>query len=169
MVMSPFRNAIRLGLAALFVILAVAEVAWTQASLPVSTPGNDPSVGVFAFVLVAVALAVMGIAVKRHDTKRKRDDDADGLAVALQGRMSDALLTEPSIAGLPIMPTVRVSPGAEPETVILLTGMVPAPRFREVALRLVTRVAARLAESYRIENRLVVHRRTSRRTACATL
>ncbi|HUO64544.1 MAG TPA: hypothetical protein VMT97_12610 [Terriglobales bacterium] len=165
--MRPFQNVIRFGLAGLFVLLAAAEVAWTQAPFPVPPPENNSGYGLFAAVLVVAMLALAGIGAKLCEVRQKREEEnrAVELAVTLQGRLSDALLTEPSIARLPIMPTVRVSPGPDPQAVILLTGMVPAPRFREAALRLVSRVAASLANTYRIENRLVVYRQMSRRTA----
>ena len=146
------QNCIRFSLAGLFVLLAVAEVAWTQATSPAAAPENSAGSGLFAFVFVIGLLALTGIAAKLYDTKRKREDEG----VALQARLSDALLTEPPLAHLPITPTVHVPSGPRAQAVIILTGTVPTPALREAVLRLVIREATFPRGSYRIEDRLLV-------------
>ena len=159
--MRPFQSLIRSSLAGLFVLLAVVEVAWTQATTPVPNPENGPGYGLFAFVFVVALLAMTGIAVKLYDMKRKREDEA----VALQARLSDALLIEPLLAHLPITPTVRIPFGQHGQAVITITGTVPMPWFRDAVLQLVNREAAPLTYNYRIEDRLVVDTHMSRRAA----
>ena len=51
---------------------------------------------VVATMLVVVVL--LGVAVKLYDLKRKREDEA----IAAQARISDALLMEATLAGLPL-------------------------------------------------------------------
>ena len=126
----------RFSLAGLFVLLAVVEVAWTQAMSPAAAD-NGAGSGLFALVFVVGLLAIAGIAVKLYDMKRKRESEG----VALQSQLSYALLTEPSLAHLPITPTVHVPFGPRPQAVIALTGTVPTPALREAVLRLVTREA----------------------------
>jgi hypothetical protein len=147
-----FQNCIRVGLAGLFVLLAVVEVAWTQATSPPPPPENGAGSGLFAFVFVLGLLTVTGIAVKLYDMRRKRENEG----VALQARLSDALLTEPSLAHLPITPTVHVSSWPGAQAVITLTGTVPTPALHEAVLRLVTREATFPRGGYRIEDRLFV-------------
>jgi hypothetical protein len=155
------QNCIRFSLAGLFVLLAVAEVAWTQATSPAAAPENSAGSGLFAFVFVIGLLALTGIAAKLYDMKRKREDEG----VALQARLSDALLTEPSLAHLPITPTVHVPFGPRAQAVIILTGTVPTPALREAVLRLVIREATFPRGSYRLEDRLFVDTLMSRRAA----
>jgi hypothetical protein len=159
--MRLFQSLIRVSVTTLFVLLAVVEVAWTQATSPVPAPESGPGYGLFAFVFVVALLVMTGVAVKMYDMKRKREDEA----VALQARLSDALLTEPSVAHLPITPTVRIPFGRHAEAVITITGTVPTPAHRDAVLQLVNREAAALASKYRIEDRFVVDTRMSRRAA----
>jgi hypothetical protein len=158
--MRAFQSCIRFSLAGLFVLLAVVEVAWTQATSPAAAD-NGAGSGLFALVFVIGLLAITGIAVKLYDMRRKREDEG----VALQSRLSDALLTEPSLAHLPITPTVHVPFGRRPKAVIALTGTVPTPALREAVLRLVIREATFPRGNYRIEDRLFVDTLMSRRAA----
>jgi hypothetical protein len=159
--MRLFQGLLRFSVTTLFVLLAAVEVAWTQATSPIPAPENGPGYGLFAFVFVVALLVMTGIAVKLYDMKRKREDEA----VALQARLSDALLTEPSVAHLPVTPTVRMPFGRHAQAVITITGTAPTPAHRDAVLQLVNREAATLASNYRIEDRLVVDTHMSRRAA----
>jgi hypothetical protein len=66
---------------------------------PVPTLEDGSGYGLFASVFVVALLTLTGIAVRLYGMKRKREDEA----VALQARLSDALVTEPSLRRLPIM------------------------------------------------------------------
>jgi hypothetical protein len=112
-------------------------------------------------VCVFALIAVIGVAVKLYDLKRKREDQA----VALQSRLSDALLNEPLVAHLPVTPTVHVPLGRRGRAIVTLSGKVPSPDLHEVVLRLVNREAASMAYDYRIEDRLFLDRQMSRRAA----
>lgn len=57
---------------------------------------------VVATMLLVVVL--LGVAVKLYDLKRKREDEA----VAAQARISDALLMDANLAGLPLTPTAHL-------------------------------------------------------------
>jgi hypothetical protein len=142
-------------------VLAVVEVAWTQTTSPIPAPENGLRHGLFAFVFLVALLAMTLITVKLHYMKRKREEEA----VALQAQLSDVLFTEPLIAHLPIMPTVRVPFVRYPQAVIMLTGIVPTLALREGVLRLVRREAASLVDTYRIEDRLVVDTQMLQRAA----
>jgi len=150
----------RFSLAGLFMLLAVVEVAWTQATSP-ATAETGAGSGLFALVFVVGLLAIAGIAVKLYDMKRKREDEG----VVLQSRLSDALLTEPSLARLPITPTVHVPLGPRAQAVIALTGTVPTPALHDAVLGLVIREATFPRGNCRIEDRLFVDTLMSRRAA----
>jgi len=150
----------RFSLAGLFALLAVVEVAWTQATSPAAAD-NGAGSGLFALVFVVGLLAIAGIAVKLYDMKRKRESEG----VALQSQLSDALLTEPSLAHLPVTPTVPVPFGPRPQAVIALTGAVPTPALHDAVLGLVIREATFPRGNCRIEDRLFVDTLMSRRAA----
>jgi hypothetical protein len=167
--MTLIQRFVRASLAALFVLLAVVEAAWTQATSapaplsapPAATPEGGASNGLVAFAFVVGLLLITGIVVKVYDMKRKREDEA----VALQARLSDAMLTEPSLAGLPITPTVEVPFGWHPQAVVTISGTVPTPELRAAALQLGLREMAPMRSEYRIEDRLFVDRMMARRAA----
>jgi len=157
--MRLLQRLIRSCLAGLFLLVAVVEVAWTQATSP--APDSDPGYGLLALVFVIALLVMVGAVVKLYDMKRKREDEA----VAIQARLSDTLLTEPTLALLPVTPTVRRPLGWHAQAVITLAGTVPTRALRDAVLQLVNREAASLTDSYRIEDRLLVDPRVSRRAA----
>lgn len=159
--MRSCRGLIRSGLAGLIVLLAVVEVAWPQSMSPGLAAEREPGYWLFALVFVIASLAIAGFVLNLRRIKRKREDEA----ITLQARFSDALVTEPSLSRLPIIPTVRVPFGGYPQAVIMLTGVVPTPALREGVLQFVKLEAAFLTDTFRIEDRLVVTPRRSRRAA----
>jgi len=127
------------------------------------TPTPDIANGSGAYIvaaLVVVLLIAVGVMVKLYDLRRKREDEA----VALQARLSDALLAEPSLASLPLVPTVHIPMRGSPVT-IELVGSVPRPELRQAAVDLVVREAARSAKSYRMDARISIDPVMERRAA----
>ena len=160
--MKSLQSMVRASFATLFASLAMVEVAWPQTTFSgqVDAPGGG-RYGFLAFGFVVGLLVLVGVAVKLFDMKRKREDEG----VALQSRLSDALLTDPSFAGLPITPTVHVPFSRSSATVVTLTGTVPSPWIREAALEVIRRDAAALMSDTRIEDRMVVDPLIMRRAA----
>src|SRR4029453_9494637 len=163
--MKPLQSLMRVGLAASFMLLAVVEVAWPQATTRApSSPAPSEGVGgygVVAFLLVMGLIIAVGVAVKLYDVKRKREDEG----IALQSRLSDALLSDPSLAGYPVTPTV---PGPFPRRSpipLTLTGTVPSGAQRDRAMQLVKQVAMPYEGNYEIEDRLLVDPQMMRRAA----
>ena len=155
---------------ATFLLLAVVESVWTQAVSPASpVPAVPPGPaseggagqGLVAFIVVVGLLVLIGIVVKLYDMKRKREDEG----VAMQARLSDALLMEPSFAGFPITPTVHVPLWRSSPAVVVMTGAVPTPELREAALRLVIREMKHPGIDYRIEDCLSVDTLIARQAA----
>jgi hypothetical protein len=101
---------------------------------------------VVATMLILVVL--LGFAVKLYDLKRKREDEA----VAAQARVSDALLMDATLAGLPLTPTAHLPLWKGSPLVVEITGAVPRVELREAAVD----VMGRSRSDFRIEDRIAV-------------
>jgi hypothetical protein len=152
-------------LIALFLAALVGPVtlAWAQAVPPPAPPSASTSsppageassaAGATAVVVVIVGLLVLvGVAVKVYDLKRKRESEA----VHLQAQVSDALLREQALFGLPITPTAHVPMWKGSPATIELSGQVPTQEARETALRIVRSEALRVRPDVEIDERLAV-------------
>lgn len=150
------------GLAA---VLAPA-VAWAQAA-PVTPPptASTTAAGTAGAItmlgLILGLLVIVGLGVKLYDLKRKREADA----VHLQAQVSDALLREQALFGMPITPTAHVPFFSGSPAVIEVTGHVPSSEAREAAMRLIRAEAARIRPDFTIEDRLAVDASSARRAA----
>jgi hypothetical protein len=107
---------------------------------------------VTAFVAVVLMLLIVGVAVKLYDQSRKREDEA----VALQARLSDALMLEPSLTGVSLTPTVRMPRWRRGPMMIELAGLVPRPALRQAAVNLVLREVAGTGKGCCLQDRIVV-------------
>ncbi|MGH7263604.1 MAG: hypothetical protein ACREMB_01965 [Candidatus Rokuibacteriota bacterium] len=144
------------------VALAVG-VAWAQAPnapAPVTPPTGAPDASsdgfsgmwLTALVLVGLLALVVGIG-KLIDLRRKRQADA----VHVQAQVTDALLREQALFGLPITPTAHPPAWGGSPTVLEISGEVPSPEVRETVLRIARAEAARVRPDVRIEDRMVVN------------
>lgn len=149
------------GLAALFTLLGVAELAWPQSASTSPSLNGGTGYAVVTFGLVVGLLVVVGAAVKLYDLKRKREDES----IALQARLSDVFLSDPRLTALPVAVTVHVPLSQRGSTLITLAGTVPSPELREIAILVTEREAASMRRSYRIEDRLHVDPLMARRAA----
>ena len=142
------------GIVLLLPILAFPVGAFAQ------TPGVDaarptPSSwggSVALLLVVLVLLLAIGVGVKLYDSKRKREDEA----LSLQSHLSDALLLEPTLAGLPVTAVASGSLWRRAPLAIAITGTVPTPELREHVMRLIDQELARRHPGARAEDRLVV-------------
>ncbi len=144
-----------LGLAyAAFAMVAVpaAALAQTATAPPPAVPpaeGNAAAlvgiVGVFLALFVAV-----GIAVKIYDAKRKREEQG----VALQARLSDALLLTPNLIRMPVVASVHMPLRRSSAPVVELKGTVVTQDARETALRVVQQELA--GTNAQLEDQIVV-------------
>jgi hypothetical protein len=133
-------------------VLVSAEVAWAQA-----TPGPPSDAGGGSTLWAAVAiiiglLVVIGVAVKLFDLRRRREAEA----VQLQAQVSDALLREPTLAGIPLTPTAHVPFWSGTPATVAVAGQVPNPEMRELVLRIVRDEAARVRGDVRVEDHLAL-------------
>ena len=164
--MKLFRREVFASLASLLATasVSVANVsaqALTPAPLPSPSPGTSSgaAAGVIALVILGL-IALIGFAVKLHDMKRKREDEA----AALQGRLSDLLLSDRILSGFALTPSVEVPLRAEGLTTVTLSGAVPTPELRDCAMELVMR-SMDARTSFRVVDHVVVDPLLSRRAA----
>ena len=106
-------------------------------------------------IVVAAMLSLvvlLGIVVKLYDLKRKREEEA----VAAQARVSDALLMDAALSGLPLTPTAHLPLWKGTPLVVEITGAVPRQEFRSAAVDVATREISRSRAEFRIEDHLKV-------------
>lgn len=107
-------------------------------------------------LVVAILLlltVLLGLAVKLYDLKRKREEEA----VAAQARVSDALLMDATLAGLPLTPTAHLPLWKGSPLVVEITGAVPRPELREAAVDVAMREVGRSRKDFRIEDHIAVN------------
>jgi hypothetical protein len=130
---------------------AVAQT--TGADSPATAPASSPPGGGVAVVVLVVALLLaIGVGVKLYDLKRKRAEEE----ASLQAQISDALLLDRSLAGLPIAAFATGSLWRSSPTVVAVKGAVPTPELRDAVMRVVERELSRRQPGARAEDRLVV-------------
>jgi len=157
-------NSVRTGTFRSSLLVAIASWvvnghAWAQTTaspvMPSSTPQPAAEGGGAAIAAVGVVvglLVVIGVVVKLFDLKQKRESEA----VHLQAQVSDALLREPSLAGLPLTPTVHVPTWTGTPATIEIMGRVSTPEVKDTVLRIVRDEAARIRSDVQIDDRLSV-------------
>lgn len=106
---------------------------------------------VVATMLILVVL--LGLAVKLYDLKRKREEEA----VAAQARVSDALLMDATLAGLPLTPTAHLPLWKGSPLVVEIKGAVPRPELREAAVDVAKREMGRSRSDFLIEDHIAVN------------
>jgi len=117
------------------------------------SPGSGGGASLVGMVVVIlVALVIVGVGVKLYDLRRLRESEA----VQLQAQVSDALLREQLLLGVPIMATARAPLWRRSPPTIEIAGQVPSPQARETALRIVRAEASRIRADVQIEDRLAV-------------
>jgi hypothetical protein len=106
-------------------------------------------------IVVAAMLSlvvVLGIAVKLYDLKRRREEEA----VAAQARVSDALLMDATLAGLPLTPTAHLPLWKGTPLVVEITGAVTKAELRTAALDVARREISRSRSDFQVEDHIKV-------------
>lgn len=139
----------------------LAGTALAQAPVPPATPMTPapsaaaPADGggwLMASILVLGLLVVVGVLVKVFDLRRKREAEA----VHLQAQISDALLREPNLFGLPITPTAKAPLWSGTPVTVEIVGEVPSAAVRESVLRIAWAEAQRIRPDVEIRDHLTV-------------
>ena len=140
----------------------LAGTAWAQAPVPPATPimpspgagaPVDGSGWIMASILVFGLLVVVGALVKVFDLRRKREAEA----VHVQAQISDALLRDPNLFGLPVTPTAHAPLWSGTPMAVEITGEVPSAAARESVLRIAWAEAQRIRPDVEVRDRLTVH------------
>jgi hypothetical protein len=126
---------------------------------PMPTPGASPaSAGsggwIVATILVLGLLVVIGALVKIYDLRRKREAEA----VHLQAQISDALLRDPNLFGLPVAATAHAPFWSGTPVTIELTGEVSDPGQRTAVMHIAQSEAERIRPDVEIVDHLSVRR-----------
>jgi hypothetical protein len=119
---------------------------------PVASGDGWGITGVAVVVMVVGLLVIVGALVKTLDLKRKREAEA----LHLQAQISDALLRETALFGLPVTPTAHAPLWSGSPVTIELAGQVPTPELRDSVLRIAKEEAGRVRQDFRIEDRIGV-------------
>ena len=136
---------------------AVAARAQTPSPLPIApVPGAaapaDGSGWMVAAILVVGLLVVIGALVKVYDLRRKRETEA----VHIQAQISDALLRDPNLFGLPVAATAHAPLWSGTPVTVELTGEVPDLSMRDAVRRIALAEAQRIRPDVEILDHLSV-------------
>lgn len=107
---------------------------------------------IIVVVTMLILVVLLGVAVKLYDLKRRREEEA----VAAQSRVSDALLMDAALAGLPLTPTAHLPLWKGSPLILEIKGAVPNPELREAAVGVAKREIARSRPDFRVDDRISV-------------
>ncbi len=145
------------AIATLTLVRAPALALAQQAGSP-GTPPASPAAGasgdsgaIAALVVLGVLVIAVAALVGLLDLRRKREAEA----VHLQAQVSDGLLRDRDLFGLPVTATARVPWRGSPVTVEV-AGQVPSEEARQAVLRVARREAERLRRDVLVEDRLLI-------------
>lgn len=120
---------------------------------PGVTPGEASGGGMLVVAAVAIGIIViLGVIAKVYDRKGKREAEA----VALQARLSDLLLTDRSLDGASVTPTVHAPLWGRIRMIVDVTGDVPSPEVRDLVIRRVRQEAEVIGRDVEVEDKLMV-------------
>jgi hypothetical protein len=127
-----------------------AQVSGTAPAAPLSGEATATSGWVIAALLLVVAFIV--IIAKISDLREKREEEG----TAIQSKISDALLADPTLARLPVAVTVHIPLTRHASLLADVRGDVPSQALRATVIRLVQRELDQHSPSSTIEDRLMV-------------
>jgi hypothetical protein len=150
-------------LAVMLVLCTLVPIAWAQTE---NTPGPPvgpetdaptmPWVGESSaeliVILLSIGVLVLVAGTKAIHHKRKREDEA----VRLQAQISDALLRDPTLASLPVAPTVHFPVWRRSPARIEMYGQIPTAELRQAVLHVAEEEASRLLAAFHIHDRMAI-------------
>jgi hypothetical protein len=115
-------------------------------------------------LIAAVAVVVVGVLGRVLELKDRRAAEA----IVVQGEIADALLRDPALLGLVLVPRARVPLWRGSPVTVKVSGKVPSRELRVLALRAAERGTEDLLVKVRIKSRIgVVKSRRRRRRRIA--
>jgi hypothetical protein len=151
--LNPFARRSLAGTSCLATGAAVVPSA-VQAQQPSDAVSQGSGVAGVVVSLAGLLVFVMAIVIVARllDLRKRRQAQA----VALQSRISDALMREGRLGDVVVTPTVRVPFWSGRPATIELTGRVPTPDIHEAVLSIVRSEASRVRPDVVIEDRIAV-------------
>lgn len=146
-----------------FPVDAFAQTAGGAAEAPRAASADWGS-GIAIMAVILLLIIGIGVAVKLYDVKRRRTEEN----AALQSLLSEAVMLEHSIVGLPVAAFVSRSVWPRSPVVIAVRGSVPTTAVRDAVMRLVEREAFRRQPGARTEDRLQIDPRVGQEHARST-
>jgi hypothetical protein len=133
-------SSIAAGWFAPFAPPAFAQAQTGAPALPVAPPpaAGGAAGGIFAVISLVGLLVLIGVAVKLHDARHRREIEG----VALQTRLSDALMMDSRLSSMPIVASVHGRLRRPSSLVVEITGVVPSTELRDTAMDIVRREPA---------------------------
>ena len=116
------------------------------------TAADDGGAMISVIALIGGLLVLVALAVKLYDLKRKRDAEA----VQLQAQVSDALLRDETLFGVPVTPTAHVPLWRGTPATLELVGHMPSPERKQEALRIAEREASAVRPDVQVVDRMTV-------------
>jgi uncharacterized membrane protein (DUF441 family) len=107
---------------------------------------------VYAIVAMGVLLAIVIVMARLHDLRKRRETEA----LALQSRLSDALLTDRALQGMTVSPTVHAPLLRSAPLEVVITGEVASEDLHAMVLRRIQVEVAQARREVEIEDRLMV-------------
>jgi hypothetical protein len=107
---------------------------------------------VYAIVAMGVLLAIVIVMARLHDLRKRRETEA----LALQSRLSDALLTDRSLQGMTVSPTVHAPLLRNAPLKVVVTGEVASEDLHAMVLRRIQAEVAQARREIEVEDRLMV-------------
>jgi hypothetical protein len=117
-----------------------------------TSPVQEVTPMLYAIVAMSVLLAIVIVMARLHDVRNKRETEG----LALQSRLSDALLTERALQGMTVSPTVHAPLRRSAPLRVDVSGEVASEDLRAMVLRRIQREAAQTGRAIEIEDRLMV-------------
>ncbi len=136
--------------------------AWAQVPPgPMLSPGvpaeSAPNVadGIVRLLVAGALIVLLGAMIllgRAYDLGRKRARQA----LAIEARITDAMLADPLLSQLPVAVAVRVPLWRASPVTVTITGSVPRPHLRQAAVEMAVREVGRRAKAYHIEDHILV-------------
>lgn len=124
----------------------------TAGTATAQTGPDDGGAMISVIALVGGLLVIVALAVKLYDLKRKREAEA----VQLQAQISDALLRDETLFGVPVTPTAHVPLWSGTPATLELVGHVPSAERKQAALRVAEREASTVRPDVHLVDRITV-------------
>jgi len=119
---------------------------------PTAPTASDPTGWIVASALILGLLVVIGLVVKLYDLRRKREAES----VHLQAQISDALLRDPILFGLPVAATAHAPLWSGTPITVELSGEIADRSVRDAVLRTARSEAQRIRPDVEILDRMTL-------------